>query len=99
MLEQMPEFPGGESSLIKFIQSNLVYPVSSKSKGIQGKVIIRFCVTSIGNIEKAEVVRGLDPECNKEALRVINLLPTWTPGKQDGKNIRVYYTIPIQFKL
>jgi len=99
VIEVIPEFPGGEEKLLKFINKNLKYPEISKANHIQGRVILRFVVNSMGNVEKAEVIRSLDPECDKEALRVINSLPTWIPGRQNGVNVSVWYTLPINFSL
>jgi TonB family protein len=99
VIEQMPVFPEGEIKLMQFIAMNLKYPDSAQKRGIQGRVILRFVVNTTGNIEKAEVVRSLDPDCDKEALRVINSLPVWIPGRQNGVNVSVYYTLPISFKL
>lgn len=99
VIEVMPQFPGGENKLMKFITENLKYPEDSKAKQIHGRVIVRFVVNSTGNIERSEVIRSLDPACDKEALRVINSSPTWTPGRQNGVNVSVWYTIPIYFNL
>lgn len=98
-VEQMPSFPGGETEMGKYIGENLKYPVEAQTKGIQGRVTIRFIVAKTGEISDATVVRGIDPECDAEALRVINAMPKWTPGKQNGKIVPVYFTIPIVFKL
>ena len=99
VIEVMPEFPGGEKAFMKFVVENLKYPVKSSANHVQGQVIVRFVVNSAGKIERGEIVRSLNPECDKEALRVINLLPTWTPGKQNGVNVSVWITFPINFKL
>ena len=93
----MPVFPGGEKELMKFVAENLKYPEASKAKNIQGRVIVRFVVNSAGKIEKSELVRSLNSECDKEALRIVSLFPTWTPGKQNGVNVSVFYTLPIRF--
>ncbi|WP_321425640.1 TonB family protein [uncultured Bacteroides sp.] len=98
-VEVMPQFPGGDKALLKYIASNLKYPVQSQENKTEGKVYIRFIVTEKGNITKATVMRSLDQYCNAEALRVIKGMPKWTPGKQNGKNVSVYYVIPIMFKL
>ena len=98
-VEVMPQFPGGEKALLKYIASNLKYPVQSQENKVEGKVYIRFIVTEKGNITKVAVMRSLDQYCNEEALRVIKEMPKWTPGKQNGKNVSVYYVIPIKFKL
>ena len=97
--EQMPQYPGGESELMNFVYKNLKYPESAIKNKIQGKVIVRFVITELGEVEKAEVVRSLQTECDKEAIRVIKLLPKFTPGKQNGKATKVWYTFPVVFKL
>jgi len=84
---------------LKFIEKKLKYPETSQANHVHGRVILCFVVNSNGNIEKAEVIRSLDSECDKEALRVINLLPTWIPGRQNGVNVSVWYTIPINFSM
>lgn len=98
-VEQMPYFPGGESELKKFIYNNLKYPVVAQEAGIQGRVIIRFVVEEDGSISNVNIIRGIDPSCDKEAIRLIKTSPKWNPGKQNGKAVRVYYTLPIIFKL
>ena len=95
--EQMPQFPGGEYKLLEFIHQNLKYPVTEPD--VQGKIYCRFIVNIDGTISNPEVLKSLEPECDKEAIRVIRLLPKFIPGKQNGKNVRVWYTIPITFKL
>ena len=99
VIEQMPQFPGGEAELLGYIGKNLKYPVSAQENGIQGKVIVRFVVTKNGSVDKVEVVRQLDPACDREAIRVIRSLPKFIPGKQNGVNVSVWYTLPITFKL
>jgi len=99
VVEKMPQFPGGEKELLNFIGTNLRYPVVAQQNGIQGKIIVRFIVTKSGKVENAEVVRGIDPTINKEGLRVINSLPDWIPGEQNGDKVSVYYVLPINFKL
>ncbi len=99
VIEQMPQFPGGEGELLSYIGKNLKYPVIAQENGIQGKVIVRFVVTKNGSVDKVEVVRQLDPACDKEAMRVIRSLPKFIPGKQNGVNVSVWYTLPITFKL
>ena len=98
-VEQMPQFPGGEANLKRIIEKNLIYPPGSKRKNVQGAVIVRFVVNNTGQIETGEIVKGLDPDCDKEAIRLIKLLRTWIPGKQGGENVSVWYTLPITFKL
>ena len=93
-VEQMPTFPGGETELMKFIRDNLKYPVIAQENGIQGRVILRF-----GAIDNVTVLRSLDPTCDKEAIRVVKSMPKWIPGKQNGNNVPVYFTLPVVFKL
>jgi len=99
VVEQMPQFPGGESELLNYISKQLNYPGIARRNGIQGKVICRFIITRTGRIEKPEVVRSLDPACDKEALRVLRSMPVFIPGKQNGVNVDVYYTLPVIFRL
>ena len=99
VVEQTPQFPGGDKKLIEFISKNIHYPLIAQENGIQGRVIVRFVVTRTGKVDKCEVLRSLNPGCDREALRVIRLLPQWIPGKQNGENVSVWYTIPINFKL
>jgi protein TonB len=99
VIEQMPQFPGGEGELLAYIGKNLKYPVIAQENGIQGKVIVRFEVTKTGGVDKVEVVRQLDAACDKEAMRVIRSLPKFIPGRQNGVNVNVWYTLPITFKL
>lgn len=98
-VEQMPTFPGGEVEMQKFIRDNLRYPVVAQEAGIQGRVTLRFVVSKTGTIENVTVVRGIDPSCDKEAVRVVKSMPKWIPGKQNGLNVPVYFNLPIQFKL
>ena len=99
VVDQMPQFPGGEAVLMSSIAQNLKYPVIAQENGIQGKVIVRFLVEKDGSISKVEVVRSLDPACDKEAIRLIRSLPKFIPAKQNGVNVAVWYTLPITFKL
>lgn len=98
-VEQMPSFPGGEKAMYEWIGKNLVYPVVAQENGKQGRVVVRFVVSASGKIENVEVVRGFYPACDEEAKKVVAKMPSWTPGKQNGKNVPVYFTIPIAFKL
>lgn len=99
VVEEMPKFPGGEAKLLEFINKGIKYPVIAQENGIQGRVICSFVVNRDGSVVDAQVVRGVDPSLDKEALRVINTMPKWTPGKQRGKPVRVKYTVPITFRL
>ena len=98
-VEQMPQFPGGQQELLKFIADELKYPVIAQENGIEGMVVVQFVVKADGHVGDIKVVRSLDPYCDKEAIRVVQALPQWVPGKQNGRNVPVYYTLPIRFKL
>ena len=100
VVETMPEFPGGQQALFKYLSENVKYPVIAQENGIQGRVICQFVVNKDGAIVDVEVVRsGGDPSLDKEAVRVIKSMPKWNPGKQRGKAVRVKYTVPVTFKL
>ena len=99
VVEEMPEFPGGQAALMSFIAKSIKYPVVAQENGIQGRVTCSFVVNKDGSIVDAEVIRGIDPSLDKEALRVINTMPKWKPGKQRGKPVRVKFTVPINFRL
>jgi len=97
--EYMPTYPGDEEALLKYIEKNLKYPAEAFKNKIQGRVIVRFVITKTGKVDNVFVVRSLSPECDKEAVRVIRSFPNWIPGKQNGKKVAVYYTLPVTFKL
>jgi TonB family protein len=99
IVEDMPEFPGGEMALRQYIANNVNYPTDAQEKKIQGKVYVTFVVTKEGDIADAKIARGVDPSLDKEALRVINELPKWKPGYQRGIAVNVSYTVPINFVL
>lgn len=99
VVEQMPSFPGGEKKLMEYLRDNIKYPVVALENGIQGRVVVRFVVSPSGQISNVEVLRGVDPTCDKEAMRLINAMPSWIPGKQNGVAVPVYFTIPIVFKI
>jgi len=99
IVEDMPEFPGGDLALRKYIANAIKYPVIAQENGIQGKVYVTFVVGKDGKVQNARIARGVDPSLDKEALRVVNSLPTWKPGKQRGKPVNVSYTVPINFVL
>lgn len=99
IVENMPEFPGGELALRKFIANAIKYPVIAQENGIQGKVYVNFVVDKDGSVTQARIARGVDSSLDKEALRVVNSLPKWKPGMQRGKAVRVSYTVPISFVL
>lgn len=99
IVEKMPEFPGGEKALLNYISENIVYPQSAKDKNISGRVFINFVIEKDGSVTDVEVLRGIDKECDEEALRVVKAMPKWKPGMDDGKPVRVSYALPITFKL
>jgi len=96
-VEQIPEFPGGEAALTKFFSTNIHYPASAAEKRIEGRVILRFIVSKTGEVSDVEILHGLSPDCDQEAIRVISMMPKWTPGRQNGRNVPVYFTIPLTF--
>lgn len=98
-VEDMPVFPGGESAMQKFVADNLKYPESAQKAGVQGRVTVRFIVGKTGEISDVRVIRGIDPECDAEAVRMIQSMPKWTPGKQNGIAVPVYFTLPIVYRL
>lgn len=99
VVEEMPMFPGGEVELLKYIMEHTQYPEIAKENNIQGKVIVRFCVTAKGGVSQVSILKSVDPELDKEAIRVVNTLPTFKPGKQGGKPVPVWYMVPIAFTL
>lgn len=98
-VEQSPSFPGGMDALNKYLSENVRYPVIAQESGIQGKVIIKFVVSRTGTIIDVQVSRGVDASLDREAVRVIQSMPKWIPGKQKGKAVSVYFTLPIEFWL
>jgi len=99
IVEEMPEFPGGEAALRNFIAQTIKYPVAAQDLGIQGRVYVSFVVSKTGKVIDAKIARGVDPVLDKEALRVVNALPLWKEGMQRGKPVNVSYTVPINFAL
>lgn len=99
MVEQMPTFPGGQSELMSYLGKNIKYPTIAQENGTQGRVIIQFVVERDGSISDVHVARGVDPYLDKEAVRVVKSMPKWIPGKQNGKAVRVKFTVPVMFRL
>lgn len=97
-VEQMPQFPGGEEELMKYVSSNIKYPSMAMENAIQGRVVVKFVVTKTGKIGEVKVVRSKDPDLDKEAVRVVKSLPSFIPGKMNGQAVNVWYTLPITFK-
>lgn len=97
--EKIPTFPGGVTELMKYITEKFKYSKKAQDKGIHGRVIVSFIIDCEGSISDAKIVRGIDPDCDKEALRLINGMPRWIPAQLNGENIGVRLTLPIIFKL
>jgi len=99
IVEESPEFPGGDPARLAFIEQNVRYPKQAQEEGIQGRVALQFVVEKDGSITNVEILRGVDPELDVEALRVVRAMPKWIPGKQKGQPVRVRFTLPITFRL
>ena len=99
VVEEQPEYPGGVDAMMKFLGDSVRYPVEAKEKGIQGRVIVNFVVNKNGSIDDVNIVRGVDTSIDAEAVRVIESMPKWKPGKQRGKEVNVRYTLPVVFRL
>ena len=98
-VEQMPQFPGGEGELLKYISTHIKYPTMAAENNIQGRVVVKFVVQKDGKVGEVVVLRGQDPDLDKEAVRVVKTLPNFIPGKMNGQAVSVWYTLPINFKL
>jgi len=99
VVEQMPEFPGGMAECMKFLAHNINYPVAAQQAKIEGRVIVQFVVGRDGSISNVEAIRGVSPELDAEAIRVVSMMPKWNPGKQRGRAVAVKYSMPIMFRL
>jgi protein TonB len=99
VVEQPPEFPGGMAALMKFISRNMRYPTQARRIGTEGSVFVSFVVAQDGTITEVEAIKGIASDCDKEAMRVIQSMPPWKPGKQNGKPVRVRFVLPIRFIL
>ena len=99
IVEEMPEFPGGEAALHRYIAQSIKYPVIAQENGIQGRVYVSFVINQKGEVTNIKIARGVDPALDKEAIRVISKMPKWKPGKQRGKPVKVSFTVPINFVL
>ena len=99
VVEEMPEFPGGIAEAMKFLAKNIKYPVAAQEAKIEGRVIVQFVVGRDGSVSDVKVMRGVNPELDAEAIRVVSIMPKWNPGKQRGKAVAVKYTMPIMFRL
>lgn len=99
VVEVMPQYPGGPIAMLKYIMENIKYPEQAMKEGIQGRVTVRFIVEKDGSISDVRPVLSVHPLLNKEAVRVVESMPKWTPGKQNGKPVRVRFNVPVMFKL
>lgn len=98
-VEQMPQFPGGDAGLLRWVSLNIIYPETAMKNDVQGRVVVQFVVTKTGSVGGVKVVRSVDPELDREAVRVVKTLPNFIPGKMNGQSVNVWYTLPINFKL
>ena len=98
-VEQQAEFPGGTAALMKWLSSNIRYPEAAQQNDVQGRVIVKFVVEKDGSVSQAQIVKGVDKDLDKEALRVVNKMPKWQAGKNNGVAVRSYFTLPVQFRL
>ena len=99
LVEQMPQFPGGDAALMKYLSSHINYPPMAAENNVQGKVILQFVVEKDGRVGEVKIARSVDKDLDKEAIRVVKSLPKFTPGRQNGYPVRVWYTLPVNFKL
>lgn len=99
IVEEMPTFPGGEAAMMEYLRSNLVYPRIATETSIQGTVYLQFVVDTKGNITEVKLLRGIGGGCDEEAIRVVKNMPKWNPGKQNGRNVRVLFNMPVGFKI
>ena len=99
VVEVMPQFPGGQTAMLKYIMENIKYPKQIMEEGIQGRVTVSFIVEKDGRVSNVRLLRSVQPSLDKEAIRVVKSMPKWTPGKQNGKPVRVRFNLPVMFKL
>lgn len=99
MVEQKPEFNGGEAAMYKWLSENIVYPSAASEEGVQGRVVVEFVVGKDGSITNVRVLRPRHPALDKEAVRVVKAMPKWIPGRNNGQPVKVTYTLPVTFKL
>ncbi len=99
MVEQKPEFPGGDAAMYKWLGDHINYPAAASEEGVQGRVVVEFVVSKTGSIENVRVLRGRHPALDKEAMRVVKSMPKWQPGRNNGQPVKVTYTLPVTFRL
>lgn len=97
--EIMPEFPGGLEALLNYLSRNIRYPTEARQQGIQGRVYLSFVIEKNGSVSTIEILRGIGGGCDEEAIRVVEKMPNWNPGKQNGRPVRVIYNLPVRFSL
>ena len=98
-VEQMPQFPGGDRELLNFLHSNIRYPQIALENGIQGRVVLKFVINADGSVGDISILQGIDRTLNEEAIRVVKTMPKWSPGRQNGRAVRVFYTVPIDCRI
>lgn len=99
VVEVMPQYPGGQIAMLKYIMENIKYPEQAMKKGIQGRVVVSFIVEKDGRVSNVRLLRSVESSLDKEAVRVVKSMPKWSPGKQNGKPVRVRFNVPVMFKL
>ena len=99
VVEVMPQFPGGQDSLMSFLMHTVKYPKEAMEKGVQGRVVVQFIVEKDGTVSSPNVVKAVTPALDQEAIRVVQCMPKWAPGKQRGKEVRTKFTLPVTFRL
>ena len=97
--EQLPQFPGGDTELMNFVAQNLVYPEQAIKDKVQGRVIVEMVIETTGEVVDTKILRSVSPECDAEVLRIVRLMPKWTPGYKDGEPVRTTFVLPVVFKL
>lgn len=99
VVEMPPSFPGGQAALLAWIASHVNYPQKAMESRIEGRIIVGFVIECDGSVSQAKIIRSVDPLLDDEAIRVVMGMPKWTPGRQNGKNVRVKYNVPVNFRL
>lgn len=97
-VDKMPEFPGGQVALVKYLSKNIKYPSKYKKDKVNGRVFVSFVIDKTGKVTQTKIVKSLNDECDKEALRVISLMPNWLPGEKDGNKVNVQFGLPVNFE-
>jgi protein TonB len=98
-VEQMPQFPGGDQAMMEYLKKNLRYPTVARENGVEGRVIVRFVVNEDGKVSDVVIMRDIGSGCGQEAVRVVSMMPKWIPGKQNGRAVKTFFTLPVTFRL